>query len=1196
MKQKTKKQWLVLLLVLCTVMLFSTFMMNTGFSATYVLADSVTSAEDNLTFSMNSDNSGYKVVARNKQITEAMIPAKYNGLPVTEISDNGFMSCTKLTKVWIPYTVTKIGNNAFANCSVLEEVNGMSCVTTIGNNAFAMCRALDNLILPHSITKLGNTILRNNPNTVYSRLSEADMKALNANWIMANESTIVVYGNELVLDEVYDGENMIGYAINRSQNLNSEVDFVLGDTYNGLPLLEIETWAFAYSSFNTFTLRHGEIVPEVEESAPTSYSVVNDDCNHIVNISSGAFIGMDVTDVNLLVDVTFYDSTVYGYDEYENGYSTDIFASSTVRRIILPNNITVLPRSTFSGCENLREISNTDANIDVNHLSSDITSIGSDAFIGCKSLINLYIPSSIVNMGNSVFAQWGDSSVTQTIHLDFYEAPVGYENYNWNINWLGTTYDNVKTAFKTINILLDKEGGDNGTDSLEAMYHQDMPEAVAPSRAYYNFGGYYSGRNGQGTQYYDENMHSVVVWDKQTDSILYAYWIPYTYTVTFDKQGGNGGSDSANALYEQSMPEAAAPEKIGYKFSGYWGTFNGITKKYYDQDMNSVIPWDIPQDTTLYADWEKRNYNVFLEPQGGTSGVSYVTTTYDEAMPSAPKPSRTGWTFNGYYTAENGQGTKYYNSDMTSSHNWNIDENNVTLYAYWVQTPYTITFDAQGGTSNLPSVNPVYYLGALPTATIPNRVGYMFKGYFEAPNGEGKKYYNADITTAYFYDVDYDLTVYAYWEAITYNITYLIDELKGVPENFTNPNPTSYTVEDWPIEIVPVEINGYCITWSLSRIEENTIGNIQINGTVTAIVYNITYNLNGGISNGGNPDTYTVESSVVLKDATHDTLYFNGWTYKGKNIKNLNGITGDITIEANWTDVKTIYIKNAFESLEITDPKVCIILNVQFSSNCTINISSNTSLVSIVGPFLISTYNMNINIKKRTTDFSLGLKNIVIKAHSNRNAIMMDSTATLNLFTYSSVSILGCTESSEFVIVGMVPVLNGIAAINCGQLVIQSADDLYIKGGNGVVGTDNPTGTATNGGSAAPGVIVKSDVYIVCSNVTITGGWAAKGGDGLYRGYGGSGAYPVVGSAMSKVYVLKGTTNVHLYRTLDAADGTGLDHGSGGGTSPIDPIDPINPPIGPGIEVPPIDCDLDPGAGGGIIIPEPPFIPTLPIA
>lgn len=103
MKENTKRKWLVLLLALCVTMLFSVFMMNTDFSATYASADSVTSAEDNLTFSLNSDNSGYKVVARNKQITEAIIPAKYNGLPVTEISDNGFMSCTKLTTVRIAF-------------------------------------------------------------------------------------------------------------------------------------------------------------------------------------------------------------------------------------------------------------------------------------------------------------------------------------------------------------------------------------------------------------------------------------------------------------------------------------------------------------------------------------------------------------------------------------------------------------------------------------------------------------------------------------------------------------------------------------------------------------------------------------------------------------------------------------------------------------------------------------------------------------------------------------------------------------------------------------------------------------------------------------------------------------------------------------------------------------------------------------
>ena len=107
--------------MLCSVTLFNVFITGIGFSVTHASAETEIPAETNLTFSLNKDNSGYKIIARNKQITEAIIPAYYKGLPVTEISDNGFISCTKLTKVWIPYTVTKIGNNAFANCSSLQK-------------------------------------------------------------------------------------------------------------------------------------------------------------------------------------------------------------------------------------------------------------------------------------------------------------------------------------------------------------------------------------------------------------------------------------------------------------------------------------------------------------------------------------------------------------------------------------------------------------------------------------------------------------------------------------------------------------------------------------------------------------------------------------------------------------------------------------------------------------------------------------------------------------------------------------------------------------------------------------------------------------------------------------------------------------------------------------------------------------------
>lgn len=327
MKQTTRKKLLVLLLTLCFSMLFGAFMLNNNFSTTSAAADTTTSsAEDSLTFNLFSNGTAYKVTARNKLVTEVIIPAKYNGLPVTEIADNGFTNCTNLKKVWIPYTVTRIGNNAFANCRNLEIINGMPKVEFIGNNAFAMCTKLDNLILPNTINNLGSTILRNNPNKVYSRLGESQMAALNANW-KSSSTMVVVYGNELVLNDVYNDDGTIeGYSIYMQQNLNTEVDFVLGDTYNGLPLLEIEQYAFYFSAFNSFTLSHGEIIPDADSSSELIAETYSDQCEHTVNIASGAFFGMTANYIDILVDVTFEDSAVNddSYFDYEMMFIVNI--------------------------------------------------------------------------------------------------------------------------------------------------------------------------------------------------------------------------------------------------------------------------------------------------------------------------------------------------------------------------------------------------------------------------------------------------------------------------------------------------------------------------------------------------------------------------------------------------------------------------------------------------------------------------------------------------------------------------------------------------------------------------------------------------------------------------------------------------------------------------------------------------------
>lgn len=72
------------------------------------------------------------------------------------------------------------------------------------------------------------------------------------------------------------------------------------------------------------------------------------------------------------------------------------------------------------------------------------------------------------------------------------------------------------------------------------------------------FMGYFSGENGTGTQYYDENMKSIHSWDKTSDGDLYAYWIkdygvtPKNFQDYFEIQivGQRIGEDILNLNYK----------------------------------------------------------------------------------------------------------------------------------------------------------------------------------------------------------------------------------------------------------------------------------------------------------------------------------------------------------------------------------------------------------------------------------------------------------------------------------------------------------------------------------------------------------------------------------------------------------------------------------------------------------------------
>ena len=173
-------------------------------------------------------------------------------------------------------------------------------------------------------------------------------------------------------------------------------------------------------------------------------------------------------------------------------------------------------------------------------------------------------------------------------------------------------------------------------------------------------------------------------------------------------------------------------------------------------------------------------YKVILNRNDGSGGSTEVFATYNAPMPSATAPTKYGYTFMGYYSQEDGEGTKYYNSDMSSAHVWDIvitddnndDDNAVLLYAYWQGIECTVTFYKDGGTGGSSEVK-VRYGSPMPSGLIaPTKTGYTFAGYDESLYGISARYYDNEMVSAKDWDKIEDTVLYAKWDRAQYKITF----------------------------------------------------------------------------------------------------------------------------------------------------------------------------------------------------------------------------------------------------------------------------------------------------------------------------------------------------------------------------------------------------------------------------------------
>ena len=238
---------------------------------------------------------------------------------------------------------------------------------------------------------------------------------------------------------------------------------------------------------------------------------------------------------------------------------------------------------------------------------------------------------------------------------------------------------------------------------------------------------------------------------------LYAVWTP-AYTVTFAYNDGTTADTTVAIACGTAIGAAAIPQptRTGYTFGGWFAGDAALT-------ADTVIA----ADTTYTAAWTANTYTVQYLPNGGTGEMAAQTFTYDAEQALTPNAfTRAGYDFRGWNTSASGSSVQY--TDGAAVKNLSADKDAVVkLYAVWAGQPVRVTVDRNDGSE--PTVrtgvvgynyNYIYDNGTARFNQIPDptRTGYIFLGWFDAPEG------GTEITNQTKFADATPVTLYAHWE------------------------------------------------------------------------------------------------------------------------------------------------------------------------------------------------------------------------------------------------------------------------------------------------------------------------------------------------------------------------------------------------------------------------------------------------
>lgn len=281
---------------------------------------------------------------------------------VMEIAERAFYRCSKLPSVTIPNGVTSIKNRTFYLCTALSSIAFPNSVTHIEEQAFYDCDNLTNIVLPDNLTTIGKKAfgrcIKLTSLTLPNTTTEVDTSAFSQctslqSVQLSNSMTRITYS-------CFSGcTNLQSVAIPNS-------------------ITSIEQYAFK------------DCINLSDVTIPGT----------VTTIGQYAFSG--ITNINYNGTATgapwgarFVNGYIDGLLVYENASRQKLLgclSQETDVAIVIPNTVTEIANSAFSGCKSIPAIS----------IPNSVKTIGAYAFHDCTSLSQITIPSNVDSIGSSI--------------------------------------------------------------------------------------------------------------------------------------------------------------------------------------------------------------------------------------------------------------------------------------------------------------------------------------------------------------------------------------------------------------------------------------------------------------------------------------------------------------------------------------------------------------------------------------------------------------------------------------------------------------------------------------------------------------------------------------------------------------------------------------------------------------------------